>query len=59
MWGALHALGLGIFHCLAGSALSEAGRLHHEVILFRYARRATGGDPVVCDGGLMVAGHFE
>jgi len=41
------------------SALVEPGRLRDEVIPFRYARRPARGSPVVCDCGLMVAGHFE
>jgi hypothetical protein len=33
--------------------------LRNEVVPFRYARGAAGGDPVVIDGSLRVAGHFQ
>ena len=45
--------------CILGRALTEPRRLRNEVILFGYARRATGGKPVVCDCGPRVASHFQ
>jgi hypothetical protein len=52
LWGAMPPV-------RACCALAEPGRLRNEVIPFRYARRATGGNLVVRDSGLRVAGHFE
>ena len=49
----------GVVGCRVCCALAEPGGLAHEVIPFRQARRPAGGNPVVCNRGRMVAGHFE
>ena len=45
--------------CILRRALTEPSRLRNEVIPFRYARSATGGNAIVCDGSLRVTGHFQ
>jgi hypothetical protein len=40
-------------------ALAEASGLGHEVIAFRNARRASRGNPIMRDCGLIVASHFQ
>src|SRR5215472_4018714 len=44
---------------LRASAAVQAGGLGHQIILFRDAGGSAGGDPVVPDGVLAVARHFE
>src|SRR5215469_15925324 len=41
------------------SAVVQAGGLGHQIILFRDAGGSAGGDPIVPDGVLAVARHFE
>src|SRR5260370_23436565 len=55
----LYGSARGVVRSVACCVLAEPGSLGHEVIPFGDTCRASGGNPVVGDGGLMVAGHFQ
>src|SRR5260370_4878357 len=55
----LYGSARGGVRSVACCVLAEPCSLGHEVIPFGDTCRASGANPVVGDGGLMVAGHFQ
>src|SRR5258708_10919498 len=49
----------GLVRCRSGYGFLQPSGLSGEVVAFRDVGRASGGDLVVRDGRLMIAGHFR